>query len=259
MHAVGSNGEPAPSFQSADSQQVQQLDDVMAFYQHLVAETKVIGPANRYEQPSSRKPLVNRSEVRKDLLASRIGHFPAVIAEEKHKRLLEALLNDAPIRSSINIDPRLAPRIVMAELQRRSAAERMPEHAEPLQIQTTREFAGWVSGIHALQLAHHKFRIAGPHQQKSVDQATRLVGWQILGIVRRRSADDAAVLKDDDELAVTCQILRERREVRGQGSAASPHNHHWIGALLWRDVRIRCAMRLDPRQISHKKPTHQSA
>src|SRR6267378_4642334 len=125
-----------------------------------------------------------------------------MVAEDKHERLLEALLNDAAVGSAINIDPRLAAGIVMTELQRRCAAERMPKHAEPLHIQPARKLAGRISGVQMLQLAHHKVRIAGPHGKKTVDQATRLVGLQILGIVRWRSDDDAVVRKDGDESSV---------------------------------------------------------
>src|SRR5271156_488293 len=119
-----------------------------------------------------------------DLPAGWISQFAAVVAQNEQERLLEALLNDVAIGSAINIDPRLAPRIVMTELQRRRATERMPKHSEPLDVQAARKFAGGISGVQLLQLAHHKRRIAGPHRQQSVDQAAGLVGWQILGIVR---------------------------------------------------------------------------
>src|ERR1700731_4926391 len=133
-----------------------------------------------------------------------------------------------------------------------------------------RKLAGRISSIQALQLAYNKVRIAGPHSKKTVDQAIRLVGWQTLGIVRWRSDDDAVVRKDDDEgsvrrveahddVAVTCQILSGRREVYGQGSGTSSHDHDWIGTLLRRDGRIRCAMGPGQRQIARKELTHQDA
>src|ERR1700719_1621059 len=142
----------------------------------------------------------------------------------------------------------------------------MPKHAEPLHIQPARKLAGRISSIQALQLAYNKVRIAGPHSKKTVDQPIRLVGWQTLGIVRWRSDHDAVVRKEDDDgsvrrveahddVAVTCQILSECREVCGQGSATSSHDHDWIGALLRRDVRIGCAMGPDQRQISRKELT----
>jgi hypothetical protein len=49
VHILGSDGEPAAPVQAAESKYAQQPDDVMALEQHLVAETKVIRPANGYE------------------------------------------------------------------------------------------------------------------------------------------------------------------------------------------------------------------
>src|SRR6266480_5953888 len=119
MHILGSHGESAAPVQAAESKYAQQHNDVMAFQQHLVTEAKVICPANRYEQPSARKAAVNGLDVRKDLPASRIRQFTTMVAEDKHERLIESLLNDAAVGSAINIDPRLAPGIVMAEIARR--------------------------------------------------------------------------------------------------------------------------------------------
>ena len=153
-----------------------------------------------------------------------------------------------------------------AELQGGCAAERMPNHAEPLDIQPAHKLAGWISGIQSLQLAHHKLRIAGPHRQKSVNQAIPLVAVQILGIVRWRSCHYAFVREDGDkgsvrrvkahdDVAATCQVLSTCREVCSQSPATSPHDHDWIRALTRRDVPNRCAMGPDQRQISREELT----
>jgi hypothetical protein len=74
----------------------------------------------------------------------------------------------------------------------------MAEHAEPFHIQPARKLAGRISGVHLLQLADYKLRVAGPHGQEPIDQAVGLIGWQILGIVSRRSGDCAFVRKHDN-------------------------------------------------------------
>src|SRR5271165_2685698 len=107
-------------------------------------------------QESTGEATVNGVDIGEDLPGGRIGQFAAVVAEDKHERLTEALLNDTAERSAINIDPRLAPDVIMAELQRGGAAERMPEHTESLHIQSARKLAGRIGGIKLLQLAHHK-------------------------------------------------------------------------------------------------------
>src|SRR5260370_781773 len=146
----------------------------------------------------------------------------------------------------------------------------MPKKAEPLQIQPARKLGGWSSRVQLLQLAHYELAVARCHGQKAIDQAIRLVTRQVLRIVRRRSGDHAVVRQHDDEgsvrrvephhdVAVTCQILGECREVRGQSSPTSPHYRDGIGALFLRYVGIRRAMDSDHGQISRKESTHQDA
>src|ERR1700689_5719753 len=97
--------------------------------------------------PTVGKAAVQGLEVGQDAPGSRIGQFATVVAKNKHARLFEAFLNDAAVRSSVQIDPRLAPRIIMAELQGGCAAEGMAEHADSLHIESTPKLAGLVCVI----------------------------------------------------------------------------------------------------------------
>jgi len=141
----------------------------------LITEAEVIRPANGYEQPSIWKALVDGMDVGRDPLASRIGQLTAVVTQEKQERLLKTLLQDAAVRGTVDVDPGLAPRVIVAELQRLCAAEGMAKHAEPLHIQAASKSAGWVSSVQVFQLRHHEFRIINPHDKESVDQAIRLI------------------------------------------------------------------------------------
>ncbi len=100
-----------------------------------------MGTANGDLESTVRKVAVKGLEIGKDLPAGRVGQFAAVIAEDKHERLFEALLNDTAERCAINVDAGLAADVVVAELQCGRAAERMSEHAEPLHVEASGELA----------------------------------------------------------------------------------------------------------------------
>ena len=84
------------------------------------------------------KTIVDRLDVGVDLTADRVGRI-AVVAQEEHERLAQALLNDGAKGLAVDVNPRRAPGIVVAELCGRCSTERMTEDAHALQVEPSSE------------------------------------------------------------------------------------------------------------------------
>src|SRR5882762_8923010 len=105
----------------------------------VIAEEEMICAADGDLQPSARRQvIINRLNVGLDLTGLRVG-FAAVVAEDEHERLMETSLNDTAERLTIDIDSGLAPRIVMAELQRSRPTKRVAKHSDPRHVQAPLE------------------------------------------------------------------------------------------------------------------------
>ena len=63
----------------------------------------------------------------------------------------------------------------------------------------------------------------------------------------------------DDNVPVTRQVLRKRRVIGAQGSAASPQNDHWIHCLFSGDFGVGPTVRFDAREIAAEKSAEDEA
>ena len=140
----------------------------MTFQQSsVVAEGEMMRTADCKALPSIRRQtIINRLNVGPDLLALRVG-LAAVIAEKKHEWLMDPLRNDVAEGSAVQINACLAPRVVVAKLQSRGATERMPQEADPRQIEPSRKLAGLVSGVQPRQLIKNERDVRVPRSDQS--------------------------------------------------------------------------------------------
>src|SRR3954471_6691033 len=105
----------------------------------IIAEQEVIRAADRNAQPpTGGLVVVDRLDVAADAARLWIRAMD-VRAQEKHKRLLEAVVDDAAKRHTVDVDARGAPRVVMAELCRLRAAERVSDDADARHVETAAE------------------------------------------------------------------------------------------------------------------------
>ena len=126
--AVRRHGELAAAieFQNADSPQ--DTHRKRASQDRPVAEQEVIRTSDPDFQPAVRgQSIIDAADARPGL-ADRLEGFRAirlalVLAQEKLERLRDALGNDTAEWGPVHVDPRLAARIIVAELQGRGTAE----------------------------------------------------------------------------------------------------------------------------------------
>jgi len=94
-----------------------------------VAEHEVIRTSDlNFEPAVTGQSIVNGADVRSGLVdhlgCLRVGGLPSVVAQEKHERLGDARGDDIAKGGTVDVDARLARRIVMAEQQGCGTTER---------------------------------------------------------------------------------------------------------------------------------------
>src|SRR6266566_3358729 len=109
----------------------------------IIAKEEMVCATNLDQQSSVRRQtIINRLDVGLDLAALRVGR--ALVAEEKHKGLVQTCLNDAAKWATVHIDARLAPGILRAELCGLRPTKGVTEYSHPRHVESPRELAGGV-------------------------------------------------------------------------------------------------------------------
>ena len=132
-------------------------------------------------------------------LASGVGLAP-VIAQEKHERLSDALGDDTAEGSAVHVDARLAPGIVMAELQGCRAAKRVAKDTDPLHVEPSHKLARTVRSVQFFELIERKAHVGAPCLDQFVGELLLLNPAEEIGIVLRRPLDHPSVRENDDPI-----------------------------------------------------------
>src|SRR5262249_6379225 len=126
------------------TEQAEHSPQEMALQQgSIVAEGEMVRATDCDAEPSIRRQtIINRLDVGLDLTDFRVGRKIAVVAQEKHERLVDACLNDAAVQRTVHVDACLAPGILSAEVRSCRSAKRVAKYSHARHVEPTRELAG---------------------------------------------------------------------------------------------------------------------
>ncbi len=201
-----------------------------------------------------------RSGLADRLGLARIG-LASVVAQEKHERLSDAFADHTAEGSPIHVDARLAPGIIVAELEGCCTAERVAEHSNPLHIETSQEPARGVGTVQSFELIECKAHVGAPCLDQLIGEMLLFLPAEEIGVVLRRPRDHPSVGEHHHETSIRCieahnhvamtrQVFGKGRIVRRQGRKSRSREYHWIRTLLRRNFGVTNTMRADARQVS---------
>src|SRR5437763_2347185 len=264
-HAIGRYSQLALPIDAERAKRTQRPPHELALQQSsVVAERVMVRAADRDEEPSIRREaIVNRLDVAFHLAVLRIGRMD-LCAHKKHERLVDTFPNHTAERPTVNVDACLASGIVMAELKRLRATERVAKCSYTRQVQPSGELViGPLRSVQLLQAIEDKRHIGGPGAQQFVKAIELFCALAFLAIVLRRSIHHATVRKSDDrgtirsietddDVPVAGQILCEGRVVQNGSGCPRSQYHYRIGLFLRWDIGVIGAMGMDLRKVSRQ-------
>lgn len=95
-----------------------------------------------------------------------------MVFQHDHERLMQSNVDDRAEKPTIEIDTRLAPRIVMAEIGGARTPKRMPDNSDVLQVEAPREGTRRIR-IELHEPVDHESHILAPHSCKPSRQGDR--------------------------------------------------------------------------------------
>src|ERR1035438_3757030 len=139
-HTVRRHSKLAASVDTDNAKHAQCAHHDMTFQQSSVVAEEKMGRATDRDTlpPIGRQAIVNRLDLAQDRTADRVGRI-AMVAHEKHKRLVEAFLHDVAEGLSVDVDAGFAAGVVMAKLCGLRAAEGVAEGSHPRHVEPSGE------------------------------------------------------------------------------------------------------------------------